>query len=122
VIKNRWAVDLPSPIRNPIPILIGGDGEKITLRLVAQYADAWNSTGTTPQGYKHKSSVLAQWCDRVGRDYSSIERTVSVVESGNTALFDEYVASGAQHIIINLGAPWDLTPVERLLRWREQFD
>jgi len=48
VIKQRWEEDLPLPIRQPIPILIGGDGEKITLRLVAQFADLWNS-GASPR-------------------------------------------------------------------------
>ena len=47
----------PQPIRRP-PILIGGDGEKKTLRLVAQYADVWNSTATEPDELEHKIEVL----------------------------------------------------------------
>jgi F420-dependent oxidoreductase-like protein len=65
----------PQPIRRP-PILIGGDGEKKTLRLVAQYADIWNSTVTEVDGIKHKIEVLNRHCDTVGRDPGEIRKTV----------------------------------------------
>jgi F420-dependent oxidoreductase-like protein len=65
----------PQPIRRP-PILIGGDGEKKTLRLVAQYADIWNSTVTEVDELKHKIDVLHRHCDAVGRDPAEIRKTV----------------------------------------------
>ena len=65
----------PQPIRQP-PILIGGDGEKKTLRLVAQYADIWNSTVTEMDTIKHKIEVLNRHCDAVGRDPGEIRKTV----------------------------------------------
>jgi F420-dependent oxidoreductase-like protein len=65
----------PQPIRRP-PILIGGDGEKKTLRLVAQYADIWNSTATDADVLKHKVDVLNRHCDVVGRDPGGIRKTV----------------------------------------------
>jgi F420-dependent oxidoreductase-like protein len=65
----------PQPIRRP-PILIGGDGEKKTLRLVAQYADVWNSTVTDLDELKHKIEVLRRHCDTVGRDPGEIRKTV----------------------------------------------
>jgi F420-dependent oxidoreductase-like protein len=65
----------PQPIRRP-PILIGGDGEKKTLRLVAQYADIWNSTATDAGVLKHKIDVLNRHCDVVGRDPGGIRKTV----------------------------------------------
>lgn len=65
----------PQPIRRP-PILIGGDGEKKTLRLVAQYADIWNSTVTDPDQLQHKIEVLHRHCDTVGRDPGEIRKTV----------------------------------------------
>src|SRR3984893_2430503 len=58
---------VPQPIRRP-PILIGGDGEKKTLRLVAQYADVWNSTTSDAEQLKHKIDVLNRHCETVGRD------------------------------------------------------
>ncbi len=65
----------PQPIRRP-PILIGGDGEKKTLRLVAQYADIWNSTVTDVDELGHKIEVLHRHCDTVGRDAGEIRKTV----------------------------------------------
>lgn len=63
----------PQPIRRP-PILIGGDGEKQTLRLVARYADVWNSLA--PGEFAHKCEVLQRHCDDVGRDPAAIRRTL----------------------------------------------
>ena len=60
-----------------LPILIGGDGEKKTLHTVARYADTWN-TGGDLEFVRHKDEVLRQWCERVGRDESEIERTLGL--------------------------------------------
>ncbi len=117
LIKQRWAVDMPLPVRQNIPILIGGDGERFTLRLTAQYADIWNS-GASPELFKHKCAVLDQWCIQVGRDPAAIERSVNVYGTPDAATYNEYIAAGAQHIILNAGAPWDLTPVKHLVQWR----
>jgi F420-dependent oxidoreductase-like protein len=68
----------PQPIRRP-PVLIGGDGEKKTLRLVAQYADIWNSTVLEVDGLKHKVDVLNRHCDTVGRDPGEIRKTVGLL-------------------------------------------
>lgn len=68
----------PPPIRRP-PILIGGDGEKKTLRLVAQYADVWNSTTADAKELEHKIDVLNRHCESVGRDPSEIRKTVGVL-------------------------------------------
>jgi F420-dependent oxidoreductase-like protein len=65
----------PQPIRRP-PILIGGGGEKKTLRLVAQYADVWNSTDSEIDVLTHKIDVLTRHCDTVGRDVAEIRKTV----------------------------------------------
>lgn len=66
---------VPQPIRRT-PILIGGDGEKKTLRLVAQYADIWNSTVTEVDALRHKIDVLHRHCEAVGRDPGEIRKTV----------------------------------------------
>jgi len=65
----------PRPIQERLPILIGGDGEKKTLRLVAQYADVWNSMATDVDELKHKIEVLNRHCDTVGRDPGEIRKT-----------------------------------------------
>lgn len=68
------AVNSPAPISD-IPIMIGGSGEKKTLRMVAQYANESNLVGTTPDQMPHKLDVLAAHCDRLGRDRSEITVT-----------------------------------------------
>ena len=68
------AYNNPKPLRGDIPILIGGSGEKKTLRMVAQYADASNVFGDVPK-IKHLMGVLDAHCERLGRDPSEITRT-----------------------------------------------
>ena len=73
------AINQPKGVQKPhIPLLIGGDGEKVTLKLVAQYADACN-VGDDPATVKQKLAVLKQHCETVGRDYQSIHRTSSTL-------------------------------------------
>ena len=73
----RGAINSPKGVQKPhIPLLIGGAGEKVTLKLVAQYGDACNVEGD-PATLRHKFDVLKQHCETVGRDYESIRRTTS---------------------------------------------
>jgi F420-dependent oxidoreductase-like protein len=68
---------VPRPLQTPRPpILIGGGGERKTLRLVAQYADACNLFATTPEEIGRKLDILRGHCDAVGRDYDSIQKTI----------------------------------------------
>src|SRR4029453_7433716 len=67
----------PQPIQARLPILIGGGGEKKTLRTVAKYADAWNVDGDV-EFVRHKDAVLRRWCEEVGRDQAEIERTLGL--------------------------------------------
>jgi len=114
-VKARLARLTPGPA-GPLPILVGGGGEKVTLRLVAEHADAWNSFGPV-ESYAHKNDVLDDWCERVGRAPQTIERTVAIGahEVGDA---DQYVAAGATHLIVMVGHPYDLTAVEALLAVR----
>ena len=116
IIRERWAKLNPPPTR-PIPILIGGGGEKKTLRLTALYADMWNSFGS-PEEWKHKNGVLDRWCVEVGRNPAEIERTVAFFMDGMDKL-DDYAAAGATHLILGMGEPWNFDAVERLVRWRD---
>ena len=72
------AINQPKGVQKPhIPLLIGGGGEKVTLKIVAQYADACNVGGDIAT-IKHKLEVLKQHCEDVGRDYNQIRRTVNI--------------------------------------------
>lgn len=72
------AAALPVLRRVPVPLLIAGGGEKVTLKLVAQYADACNVL-ESPEGLARKFDVLRSHCERVGRDYEEIRRTSATV-------------------------------------------
>ena len=73
----RGAINQPKGVQKPhIPLLIGGGGEKVTLKLVAQYGDACNIGGDL-ETIKRKLAVLKDHCETVGRDYESIHRTVT---------------------------------------------
>jgi alkanesulfonate monooxygenase SsuD/methylene tetrahydromethanopterin reductase-like flavin-dependent oxidoreductase (luciferase family) len=65
----------PRPLQAHVPIMIGGSGERKTLRTVAKYADQWNAMGSIEK-LRHKDEVLRRHCDEVGRDTSEILRTV----------------------------------------------
>jgi probable F420-dependent oxidoreductase len=111
-IKARLAKLTPLPA-GPLPILIGGSGEKVTLRLVAEHADGWNAFGP-PDKFRAKNEILDEWCAKVGREPSTVERTVGI---GTNEVEDwgAYVEAGADHLIVMLGDPFDLGPVARLL-------
>jgi F420-dependent oxidoreductase-like protein len=72
------AVCEPKPVQDPLPILIGGSGEKRMLRIIAQYADMWNTWGR-PDLIARKSAVLDDFCAELGRDPKAIERTAQAL-------------------------------------------
>jgi probable F420-dependent oxidoreductase len=112
-IRERLGKLVPPPV-GPMPILIGGEGERVTLRLVAEHADIWNGFGPIST-FERKNRVLDEWCERVGRDPSSVERSVLLVEPSDRDHIEDFLAAGAQHLIVPMGAPFRLTQVERLL-------
>jgi alkanesulfonate monooxygenase SsuD/methylene tetrahydromethanopterin reductase-like flavin-dependent oxidoreductase (luciferase family) len=77
VIRRVLAQGRPAPAR-PMPLLIGGSGEHRTLSIVARYADEWNTYGHTPEEYRRLVGVLDQHCRAVGRDPSTIRRSLMV--------------------------------------------
>lgn len=103
----------PRPI-GPLPLLIGGFGERVMLRLVAEHADMWNVAGP-PEAAARKNGVLNAWCHNLGRDPRQIERTVLLFPDQVTR-WREYVEAGFDHLIVGVGAPFDLDPVNELLR------
>jgi F420-dependent oxidoreductase-like protein len=87
----------PPPLSRPHPpILVGGGGERKTLRLAARYADACNVFATSPEDVAHKLDVLRAHCDAEGRDYDAIAKTLLAVRPA-LADVDEFVAAADQY-------------------------
>lgn len=105
----------PQPIQEPHPpIMIGGGGEKRTLRLVARFAQACNLFGG-PDEIKHKLEVLQRHCDDVGRDFGEIEKTRLSTAFPGSDLVEEGRAMqevGVQHLIYNMPAVDTLDPIK----------
>jgi probable F420-dependent oxidoreductase len=119
VLRDRLGKLNPAPVRAPLPIMIGGGGEQVTLRIVAQHADIWNGFGD-PARMAHKCSVLDEWCRRVGRDPAAIERSVGDVDDASLPNLDAYLDIGVTHLIMATGGPdWDLSLLPKLVEWRE---
>lgn len=131
-------VNSPQPISQPHPpILIGGEGEKMTLQLVAKYGDACNfQLGTRLRGYSpwieeryrnrrerltRKLAVLKEHCDRVGRSYDDIERTVlgsieiapdAMATAEIVELCQELAETGFDQVIFNMPNVHEIKPLE----------
>jgi F420-dependent oxidoreductase-like protein len=111
----------PEAISRPrIPIMIGGGGERKTLRLVAQYADACNVFGDAAR-IAHKYAVLREHCERLGRTYEEIERSTLQSVDVDAQSSDELVErlgalgeGGAQHILMSVRGVSDVSKLERL--------
>jgi len=119
----RRLMNSPQSISRPrVPIMIGGGGERKTLRLVAQYADATNVFGG-PTAIHHKYEVLRQHCEEIGRDPNEIER--STLQTINLAAespaqvvdrFGELADAGAQHVVVNVPNVHDPSMLETIGR------
>ena len=123
-LNSPQALSQPHP-----PILIGGGGERRTLKLVAKYADACNIFGTDPAQLKHKYDVLRGHCETVGRDYAEIEKTflagISITPDGaRRSLTPDAMVErlgrtaevGAQHAIVGVRGVEDLSKLELIGR------
>jgi F420-dependent oxidoreductase-like protein len=142
----RGAINQPKGVQKPhIPILIGGGGEKVTLKLVAQYGDACNVLGDL-ETIQHKLAVLKTHCETVGRDYATIHCTTGAVcsiadsDEAARALLPAHVrdqlrdtslvgnpetirqriaaleAAGIYELILDFPSATDLTPLHRFAR------
>ena len=127
LIKERWAKLNPAPTRD-IPVLIGGGGERKTLRIVAEHADIWHSFADV-ETLARKSAILDEHGAAVGRDPAEIERSsgvsakpgrlpedVAEYAAGAEALYDV----GTRLFTVGLSGPdYDLGPVRDLVAWRD---
>ncbi|ORM36577.1 LLM class F420-dependent oxidoreductase [Williamsia sp. 1135] len=122
-IKNRFSVLNPAPTRE-IPILIGGGGEKKTLKHVAEHAHIWHSF-VDVETYRHKSQVLADHCATVGRDPGEIVRSSELSREGNiddaVKLADALVEEGVTLFTVAVNGPdYDLDLARGLCEWRDR--
>jgi len=120
IIKARWQKLNPPPLRR-IPILIGGSGEKVTLRIVAEQADEWHTFGDAG-ALAHKSRVLDDWCDKVGRDPKEIVRSTTIFSQsrGEQRDGEKLMELGFTDFVVSVQGPdWDLKELEQALAWRD---
>lgn len=118
IIEDRLGKLNPGPVNGHIPVLIGGGGEKVTLKLVAKYADIWH-TWMDLAVAKHKSEVLADWCAKVGRDPNEIERSTGISAKTQKDL-DAYIALGVTHFTIGIGGgEFDFGFAREMVKWRD---
>jgi probable F420-dependent oxidoreductase len=123
-IEARWEKLTPAPTRK-IPVLIGGGGEKKTLRIVAQHADIWHSFSDT-ETLERKLGVLRDWCEKVGRNFDDIEISTGVssrpgVGVGGAEALDAQYALGARLFTLGISGPdISLDGVRELVAWRDK--
>jgi probable F420-dependent oxidoreductase len=119
-IESRMAKLNPAPTRK-IPVLIGGGGEKKTLRLVARHADIWHSFGDK-ETIKRKVAILGQHCADIGRDPAEIEISVGVQGSAKE-LGPQLRSLGASLFTVGVGGPdYDLGELRDWIAWRDSQD
>ncbi|CAB4928985.1 unannotated protein [freshwater metagenome] len=110
----------PRPIQKPSPrVLIGGGGERKTLRLVARYADACNLFASNPEEIAHKLDVLTRHCDDEGRDPALIEKTILAMTDPLSGV-DEFLAEMAQYAKLGVDTVWISAASEDPAAWVEQ--
>jgi len=123
-LTTRLAKLNPRPVR-PIPVLIGGDGEKRTFPIVARYASVWH-TFSSPDTLAHKRSILDGQTRAAGRDPSSLRTAVSVNDLSGGAfgtpevLGEQFASLGVTDFVLGVGAPdFDLELLRSWIDWRD---
>ena len=111
------AVCNPKPVQRPHPpILVGAGGEQVALGIVARHAQMWNTFGT-PDVFRHKIARLAAHCQQIGRDPTTIEKSVLLSAllplSEARQRIEEYVAVGVTHLIFSVSSSADRQPLRR---------
>jgi alkanesulfonate monooxygenase SsuD/methylene tetrahydromethanopterin reductase-like flavin-dependent oxidoreductase (luciferase family) len=128
-IRAGRLLNSPQALTKPrVPIMVGGGGERSTLRLVARYADACNVFGG-PDMLLHKFAVLREHCESVGRDYAEIERTNlstisitpdgrkgSLTPAGLVERLGDWAEAGSHHTILAIRGVSDVSKLELMGR------
>lgn len=109
----------PKPVQARLPLWIGGTGERVTLKLAARHADGWNAPFLAPDDYRHKVEVLEQHCADVGRDPSTIVRSVNLTMARDLAELEERFGGTARYIEKSalMGGPQEVA--DRIAEYRE---
>ena len=116
-IRSRWSKLNPAP-RRDIPVLIGGGGERKTLRYAAEHASIWHSFGDL-NTFTRKSGILDGHCADVGRDPGQIVRSIGV-SAPPAEVADGLVAAGATLFTIGIGGPnYDMGLLKEWIEWRD---
>ena len=119
-IERRLGELNPAPTRH-IPVLIGGGGEKKTLRMVGAHADAWHSFGAA-ETFTRKSGILDRWAREAGREPVAVERSIGVEGTADPAeQGEELLRRGATLFTIGAGGPdYDFGRLRDWLAWRDE--
>ena len=120
-ITRRFAALQPPPTRH-VPLLVGGGGERKTLRMVAEHADIWHGFGTLEE-LTHKNEVLNTWCAEVGRDPGEIERSTAASE-GPDEVGEALTGIGERLITLSVdgAAGYDLSLTRDWVQYRDEFN
>jgi probable F420-dependent oxidoreductase len=121
IIEKRLARLNPPPLRN-MPIMVGGGGEKVTLRITAEHADIWHGFGDADT-IRHKNEVLDGHCRAIGRDPGEIERSAGIRMASwdDPSVGDALVEVGATLLTFGKGGPdYDLAFLDRWVAWRDE--
>ena len=121
IIEERLKRLNPPPLRD-VPILVGGGGERVTLRITAEHADIWHGFGDAAT-IRHKNAVLDGHCRAIGRDPSEIERSTGIRRNSweDPSAGDPLVEAGATFLTFGIGGPvYDLAFLDRWVEWRDQ--
>src|SRR5436190_9158242 len=111
----------PPPVRG-IPVLIGGGGERKTLRLTAQHADIWHGWGDA-ETLAHKHAVLDDWCASIGRDPTEIERSSGIGTNDPESYGPSLMAVGTRLFTVSAGGPtFDLGRLRAWVEWRDEVN
>jgi probable F420-dependent oxidoreductase len=119
-IEARWAKLNPAPVRD-IPVMVGGAGEKKTLRIVAQHADIWHSF-VSPEGMDRKLDILREHGEAVGRDIGEIELS-NGLDNHDRGKADRLYERGVTLFTLGVsGDKYDTAPIKEWLRWRDSLN
>jgi len=120
--QTREAYCEPKPLQQPYPpFVIGGNGEQLMLRLVARHANIWNFVAGDPETFQHKNAVLDDHCSAIGRDPSTIERSVQLTIDpddlkATRAQLQRFISTGATHVVLYLPPPYSAGIIHRLVK------